>query len=101
MDSEMPRMSGPAATEALRQKGYTGIIIGVTGNVMEEQQIFFKSKGANKVLGKPLDIAKLEDTFKELENVSITAAAAVAASAATNCNNNDNMNASNSSSIPQ
>jgi CheY-like chemotaxis protein len=70
MDSEMPRMSGPAATELLRQKGYIGIIVGVTGNVMKEQTDFFLSKGANKVLGKPLDINKLEETFKELENLN-------------------------------
>ena len=60
MDSEMPRMSGPTATEVIRQKGYIGFIIGVTGNVMQQEVDIFMSKGANKVLFKPLDMFKLE-----------------------------------------
>ena len=60
MDSDMPRMSGPVATELLRQKGYIGLIVGVTGNVMQQEVDIFISKGANKVLFKPLDMFKLE-----------------------------------------
>jgi CheY-like chemotaxis protein len=71
MDSEMPRMSGPMATELLRQKGYIGIIVGVTGNVMQQEKDFFLGKGANRVLFKPLDLSKLEVALKEL-NVHMT-----------------------------
>ena len=60
MDSEMPRMSGPVATETIRQNGYRGLIVGVTGNVMQQEVDIFISKGANKVLFKPLDMFKLE-----------------------------------------
>ena len=67
IDYQMPRMSGPNATEILRQKGYKGIILGVTGNVMKEEKEIFLSKGANRVLFKPLNIKQMEETLVSLK----------------------------------
>jgi CheY-like chemotaxis protein len=56
MDSEMPIMKGPDAVRELRKAGYTGLIIGVTGNSMESDIESFRSAGCDKVMIKPLDI---------------------------------------------
>ena len=45
---------GPTATKALRQLGYAGPIIGVTGNVLREDVEHFVAHGASEVVGKPL-----------------------------------------------
>jgi CheY-like chemotaxis protein len=36
MDSVMPRVSGLTATQTIRHMGFHGLIVGVTGNVMQE-----------------------------------------------------------------
>ena len=50
----MPTMNGPDATKAIRQLGYTGPIIGVTGNALPEDREIFMSAGATDVIVKPL-----------------------------------------------
>ena len=60
MDCQMPIMNGPEAAEAMRELGYGGIIIGVSGHVLPEDGEFFLMKGANKVMSKPIDIKELE-----------------------------------------
>jgi CheY-like chemotaxis protein len=55
----MPVMDGPTATKEIRDLGYRGLIIGVTGNVLPEDKAFYISKGADAVLTKPLDVAQL------------------------------------------
>ena len=61
MDFVMPNMNGPNATRAIRQLGYTGPIIGVTGNVLDEDRIVFMNAGATNVVIKPLKMNKLLD----------------------------------------
>lgn len=61
MDFEMPLMRGPDATEHIRQLGYTGTILGVTGNVLSEDVNHFKSKGADEVLAKPVSMERIND----------------------------------------
>eukprot|EP01042_Synura_sphagnicola_P036317 gene36317-biopygen2063 len=56
MDFMMPKMDGPTATRAIRGLGYTGIIIGVTGNSSPKDLETFTSSGADLVMPKPLDI---------------------------------------------
>jgi CheY-like chemotaxis protein len=58
MDSIMPVLSGIEATRKIRKLGYTGIIMGVTGNVLEEQIADFEMAGASGVLAKPVDLRK-------------------------------------------
>jgi len=76
MDSEMEFMNGPTATRALRKKGYTDtLIVGVTGNVLPEDVEFFKSMGADEVLGKPLKLSDLKGIWdKRSEDTASTSA---------------------------
>jgi signal transduction histidine kinase/DNA-binding NarL/FixJ family response regulator len=65
MDFEMPVMNGPDATEEIRKLGFQKLIVGVTGNVLEEDVKYFISKGADTVLGKPVGIARLNEVWKD------------------------------------
>jgi len=66
MDFQMPNMNGPSATKCIREMGYNGLVVGVTGNAMDSDQQIFKDAGADAVFTKPIkaplllqDIAKL------------------------------------------
>ena len=50
MDFVMPNMDGPTATKEIRSMGFKGRIVGVTGNVMQDDVQHFKSSGADFVL---------------------------------------------------
>ena len=52
-------MHGTEATAELRKAGYDGVVIGVTGNVMQDDTDHFLRSGADAVLSKPLSIPKL------------------------------------------
>jgi CheY-like chemotaxis protein len=65
MDFEMPVMNGPAATQKIRALGCDSFIVGITGNLFQEDVSFFKASGANKVLPKPLKMRDLEDLWIE------------------------------------
>ena len=60
MDNQMPMMDGPTAAQAMRQLGFTGLILGVTGHTSSEDEEQFLSKGADKVLTKPIDLKELD-----------------------------------------
>ena len=62
MDFVMPNMDGPAATRAIRTLGYSGPILGLTGNASSSDTEYFRDHGANAVLAKPFDLL----TFKQL-----------------------------------
>ena len=95
MDFEMPVMNGPDATEKIRQLGYESIIFGVTvsattynsyftgsgfaytsflclstlkGNVLQEDVEYFKEKGANDVIGKPISMKELNNYWEKCWN---------------------------------
>jgi two-component system, sensor histidine kinase len=59
LDYEMPVLDGPSAARRLRENRSDVLIIGVTGNVLPEDQEYFIRQGANAVLPKPLDITRL------------------------------------------
>ena len=63
MDSEMPRLQGPDAASQIRELGFEGLIVGITGNVLPEDITHFKSMGANAVLAKPVRLPQLEDVW--------------------------------------
>ena len=67
MDYQMPVMDGVTATRRIRPIGYTGQIIGATGNALGEDVITFLSSGANVVLKKPLTIAAFEEYLKSCD----------------------------------
>ena len=66
MDSQMPFMGGPLATRKIRDLGYTGFVIGVTGNAMPADTAEFLSHGADMVLVKPMSVAMFEQAMDEL-----------------------------------
>jgi len=58
-----PDFLGPTATKVLRRLGYTGPIIGVTGNVLSEDVEHFMAHGASEVVGKPLRPNTIQQVF--------------------------------------
>ena len=66
MDFMMPNMDGPTATKAIRELGYKGVIIGVTGNALPSDIAHFIAHGADTVLVKPLNIPLLLSTLSNL-----------------------------------
>lgn len=65
-DGSMPGMDGYALATFLRQTGYTGPIMGVTGNGLKEDQDRFIDAGANAVLVKPTTAEALQAGLKKL-----------------------------------
>ena len=61
MDVVMPVMNGLIATAKIRKLGYTGLIVGLTGNALRKDQEEFKEAGASFVLTKPLKMAELRE----------------------------------------
>lgn len=66
MDENMPNLSGPEAAQKLRQAGYKGLIIGVTGDCYQDQMDHYVHMGANAVLPKPLKLDHLRAKLEEL-----------------------------------
>jgi CheY-like chemotaxis protein len=56
LDYVMINMDGPEAAKKIRAEvvGYTGPVIGITGNALPEDIAFFKAHGADSVITKPL-----------------------------------------------
>ena len=61
----MPRMQGTKAAAAMRELGFSGIIIGVTGHVLAEDREEFLRHGVDAVMSKPFEF----DVFKSHLNV--------------------------------
>jgi CheY-like chemotaxis protein len=57
VDNLMPNMTGVDMTRQLRLLGYPYLIIGLTGNVMEQDMNEFTEAGADYVLMKPVNMA--------------------------------------------
>ena len=72
MDNQMPVMDGMNATEIIRSLGYEKPIIGVTGDVMDEDVQKFREKGANEVLRKPVKNDNLRELLIRHKLLSMT-----------------------------
>jgi CheY-like chemotaxis protein len=59
MDNAMPNMGGREATKIIREQGFAGLIVGLTGNTMDAIAEEFIDCGADAVLLKPLEVAEL------------------------------------------
>lgn len=59
IDNIMINMHGIEATRKIREMGYTGVIVALSGNVLVEDKIAFLDAGADKFIAKPLDHAEL------------------------------------------
>jgi len=60
MDNIMSEMNGPQAAEAMRKNKFSGLIIGVTGNILDDDVSDFVAHGADSVLAKPVSKDKLK-----------------------------------------
>ncbi len=60
MDGEMPIMNGLTATAELRERGYPYIIVGLTGNALEDDISRFLNAGADCVMPKPFEFSKFD-----------------------------------------
>jgi CheY-like chemotaxis protein len=60
MDQVMPNMTGMEATRIIREMGYDGGIIAVTGNVLEEDMQSVLAAGTDEIVIKPLKVPHLE-----------------------------------------
>ena len=65
MDNIMVRMNGPEAAQIMRNNGYKGRIVGVTGNVLPEDMETFIRCGADLVLTKPVNQNELSQILGE------------------------------------
>ena len=65
MDYEMPVMNGPTASSLIRGLGSDVFIIGITGNILRQDVEYFRSRGANAILPKPIYMSALENLFVE------------------------------------
>jgi signal transduction histidine kinase/CheY-like chemotaxis protein len=70
MDFEMPLVTGPEATKKIRRMGYKGLVIGVTGNVLDEDIEFFMQRGADDVMPKPVSLKGLKSVWSKLAAAS-------------------------------
>ena len=60
IDNIMEKLHGPEATKIIRKElGYSGLIVGVTGNLLPSDRNYFIACGADAVLYKPLEVSKL------------------------------------------
>ena len=65
----MPRMRGKEASRLIRDTGYDGIIIGITGNAMDEDVSSFIKSGADIVLPKPFNFELFKKHVDELRKI--------------------------------
>lgn len=66
MDNFMPRMNGTVAAKKMREAGYKGIIIGVTGNALDMDVDEYVRHGADAVLLKPMSAEKFLTLLAEI-----------------------------------
>ena len=61
LDFVMIHMNGPEVAKKIKTEvlGYTGPVVGITGNALPEDIAYFKAHGADSVITKPLTNAKL------------------------------------------
>lgn len=63
MDYEMPLLWGPECTKLIRQLGFVGTVLGVTGNVLSEDVNLFIESGADELLSKPISMKRLDSCW--------------------------------------
>lgn len=66
-DLDMPLMNGVEMTRELRNEGYRGAIIGLSGHALEEDKKMMIEAGMNDVLSKP---ATRDDVEAAIRRVS-------------------------------
>ena len=70
MDNTMPNMTGIECVKVMRQKmKFASIIVGLTGNSMEEELVDFQLAGCDLVLTKPLRNESLDELLSFLRQM--------------------------------
>ena len=67
-DIMMPELDGYGLTAALRGRGYTGPIIGVSAAVLGDETNKLLEAGANSVIAKPLSLGELVEEFVKIKS---------------------------------
>ena len=62
----MPQMDGPSAVRQIRQLGFRGRIVGLTGQMQSTEVKYFLQSGVDEVLSKPLDMPRLKAICDEV-----------------------------------
>jgi CheY-like chemotaxis protein len=65
IDGTMPVMTGYEAVRLMRDRGYGGLVVGITGNALREDVDRFVRCGCDVVLPKPVDIAALRRLLQD------------------------------------
>eukprot|EP01035_Chromulina_nebulosa_P052679 gene52679-71878_t len=65
MDNFMPIMCGPVACKTIRQLGFQGLIVGLTGHALREDIADYIAHGANSVLKKPLNMTEFFEAMRD------------------------------------
>ena len=68
MDSQMTVVHGTEAATKIRSMGYTGTIVAVSGNILDEDVSKFKKCGADAFVSKPLQMLKIEEILAGVAN---------------------------------
>jgi CheY-like chemotaxis protein len=68
LDRHMPGMSGEALAAAIRATGYTGVLIGVTGDSHDTYDSFLKA-GVDYILCKPITMKTLQAALQALHKL--------------------------------
>lgn len=63
MDCFMPVMDGPPAVKSIKDAGYTGLVVGVSGLSDEIDKQAFIQAGADGCVTKPLSIAAFRKIY--------------------------------------
>jgi CheY-like chemotaxis protein len=71
MDYEMPILDGPSAAHRIREHKCDILIIGLTGNVLPEDQEYFIRQGANMVLPKPVNLPELLGKIRNFQRTGV------------------------------
>ena len=68
-DIMMPELNGYGLTKALRERNYTGPIVGITAAVVGKETDELKEAGADLVMSKPFRIGDFEKVLQTLANL--------------------------------
>jgi CheY-like chemotaxis protein len=70
MDNQMPTMMGQDATRVIREQlGYSGLVVGVTGNALVADVQEFLNHGAHDVVAKPLTPQKFAEILVKFNHL--------------------------------
>ena len=60
IDNLMPEMNGTDAVRIMRSNGFNRLIIGITGNIMDNDEVIFLNSGVDMICEKPIKYEKIK-----------------------------------------